>query len=116
MRNLLVVGALVALAFSAYTNSHWSWLVAVMGIAASFYYSRSARLTTRVQLIFVGALGGGLAAEIVRTIFSVASGEGVENTGDIYRQVMIFSLGSVIIVLAAMIIDHLLDKFLVRLK
>lgn len=116
MKHLLIVGALAALALSAYTNSHWSWLVAVMGIATSLYITRNARLATRVQLVFVGALGGGLAAEIVRTIYFVIDGVSVENTGDDYRQVMIVSLGSVIIVLAAMIVGHLLHKLLARFK
>jgi hypothetical protein len=114
LKNIPIVGALAALAILAYTSNHWSWLIAVMGIAASFYFSRNARLANRVQLIFVGGLGSALAAEILRTFVLAIKGVSVENTGDEFRQIMIVSLGSVIVVLAAMIVDHLLRKMFAR--
>ncbi len=112
MKNTLVIAALLGLAFTAITNSAWPWLLAVIGIAAGLLLGRNARLTTRVQLIFVGALGGGLSTEIVRAIYHASTGTGSD--AGMYRHVLIVSLGSVIIVLGAMIVEYLLQKLLAR--
>jgi hypothetical protein len=111
MSYLLVCAALGGLAVTAITHSAWSWLVAVIGIAAGLYLSRETRLATRVQLILVGALGGGLGAEIVRTAWLASNGAAAD--GGLYRQSLILALGSVVVVLGAMIAEHLLQKLLV---
>ena len=112
MKNVLVTAALAGLAFAAITHGAWPWLVAVMGIAAGLYLARKARLSTRVQLVLVGALGGGLGAEIVRSVYLFASGTGA--SGAMYRQVLVMALGSAVVVLAAMIAEYLLQKLLSR--
>jgi Na+/phosphate symporter len=114
MKHLLVIATLIGLAFTAITNSSWPWLSAVMGIALALYLARNARLTTRVQLILVAALGGGLGAEIVRTFYLVASGDA--GSVGLYRHVLIVALGSAIIVLAAMIAEYLVQKLLSRFE
>ena len=108
MNNILVIAALLGLAFAAFTNASWPWLAAVIAIAAVSYAARKARISTRVQLIFTAGLGVGLGAEIVRTFYVSAT----DATGSIsmYRQVLIVSLISVIIVLAAMIAEQLMRK------
>jgi ABC-type antimicrobial peptide transport system permease subunit len=58
--------------------------------------------------LFVAALGGGLGTEIVRTIyFALADMPGYVPA---YRHALIVSLGSVCVVLAAMIAGYLLQK------
>lgn len=110
MKDVLVIAALVGLALVAILNQSWPWLAAVTGIGISFFGSRNARLATRIQLIFVGALGGGLGAEIVRTIY--VTGQPTASVAGMYKQVLIVSLGTVVFVLGAMIVEHLLRKLL----
>lgn len=114
MKYLLVAAALTGLAFNAIVNSAWPWLAAIIGIALALYLGRSAKLTTRVQLIMVGALGGGLGAEIVRTAF--LAGRSAASSGGMYRQVLIVSLGSAVIVLAAMIAQFIVEKLVKRMR
>lgn len=108
----MIIVAVAGLAFAAIVSGAWSWLMAVFGIAIGIWLGRAARLPTRVQLILVGSLGGGLGAEIVRTLLFALNG--TQNAGSLYRQILIVSLGSAIIVLAAMFIEHLLNKLLSR--
>jgi len=114
VKYVLVIVAIAGLAFTAITHSFWPWLLAVMGIGVALYLARNARLTTRVQLILVGALGGGLGAEIVRTVYSAVTG--TADGGGQYRQVLIVALGGAIVVLGAMITEHLFRKLLTRKK
>lgn len=84
---------LLALAFTAITNSVWPWLIAVMCISVTLYGVRNARLSTQIQLLFVVALSGGLGTEIVRMIyFALADMPGYVPA---YRHALIVSLGSV---------------------
>jgi hypothetical protein len=114
VKDFLVIAALVGLALVAILNQSWPWLAAVTGIGISFFGSRNARLATRIQLIFVGALGGGLGAEIVRTIYLTGQSTASGGVGGMYKQVLIVSLGTVIFVLGAMLVEHLLRKLFSR--
>lgn len=111
MKGILVIAALVGLALAAILNQSWPWLAAVAGVGISFFGSRNARLATRIQLVFVGALGGGLGAEIVRTIYLTGQPTA---SGGMFKQVLIVSLGTVVFILGAMIVEHLLRKLLSR--
>jgi hypothetical protein len=111
VKGILVIAALIGLALAAILNQSWPWLAAVIGIGVSFFGSRNARLATRIQLIFVGALGGGLGAEIVRTIYLT---DQPTASGGMYKQVLIVSLGTIVFVLGAMLVEHLLRKLLSR--
>ena len=110
MKNMLVIAALLGLAVVAILNQSWPWLASVAGIGICFFGSRNARLATRIQLIFVGALGAGLGAEIIRTIYVTGQATAPVNGGGMYKQVLIVSLGTVVFVLGAMIVEHLLRK------
>ena len=110
MNNILVAAALIGLAFTAITNGSWPWLAAVIAIAVASYASRNVRVSTRVQLIFAVGLAGGLGAEIVRSVYIAVTGS--TDSVPMYRQVLIVSLGSVIIVLAAMFSEHILRKLI----
>jgi hypothetical protein len=112
VKGILVIVALVGLALVAILNQSWPWLTAVAGIGISLFASRKARLATRIQLIFVAALGGGLGAEIVRTVY--LTGQPTAGAGGMYKQVLIVSLGTVVFVLGAMIVEHLLRKLFSR--
>ena len=114
MKDMLVIAALLGLALVAILNHSWPWLAAVIGITISFFASRDARLATRIQLIFVGALGGGLGAEIVRTIYRAGQATQSVGEGGMYKQALIVSLGTVIFVLGAMIVEYLLRKLFSR--
>jgi len=114
VKNIPVKAALVGLALVATVNQSWPWLAAVVGVGISLFGSRNARLATRIQLIFVGALGGGLGAEIVRTIYNTGRVTASVGAGGMYKQVLIVSLGTVVFVLGAMIVEHLLHKLLSR--
>jgi hypothetical protein len=114
VKDFLVIAALVGLALVAILNQSWPWLAAVTGIGISFFGSRNARLATRIQLIFVGALGGGLGAEIVRTIYLAGQSTDSGGVGGMYKQVLIVSLGTVVFVLGAMLVEHLLRKLFSR--
>ena len=108
MNNILVITALLGLAFAAFTNASWPWLAAVIAIATVSYAGRKARISTRVQLICAAGLGAGLGAEILRS-FYVAATDATGSTS-MYRHVLFVSLTSVIIVLVAMIAEHLVRK------
>ena len=110
MKNVLVIAALLGLAFVAILNHSWPWLAAVVGVAIAFFASRNARLATRLQLIFVGALSGGLGAEIVRTIYASGQAASAVGAGGMYKQALVVSLGTVVFVFGAMIIENLLQK------
>jgi hypothetical protein len=69
MKNVLVIAALLGLAFVAILNHSWPWLAAVVGVATSS----------------VGA-------------------------GGMYKQALVVSLGTVVFVFGAMIIETLLNK------
>ncbi len=112
MKGILVIVALVGLALVAILNQSWPWLTAVAAIDISLFASRNARLATRIQLIFVGALGGGLGAEIIRTVY--VTGQPTASAGGMYKQVLIVSLGTVVFVLGAMIVEYLLRKLFSR--
>ena len=114
MKDFLVIAALVGLALVAILNQSWPWLAAVTGTGISFFGSRNARLATRIQLIFVGALGGGLGAEIVRTIYLTGQSAASGGVGGMYKQVLIVSMGTVVFVLGAMLVEHLLRKLFSR--
>lgn len=114
MKDMLVIAALLGLAVVAILNHSWPWLAAVVGSGVSLYVSRNARLATRVQLIFVGALAGGLGAEIVRTIYVTGQPSAAASNSGMYKQALIVSLGTVIFVLGAMIVEHLLRKLISR--
>ena len=106
MKNVVVGAVLAGLAYSALKHGNWPWLVATIGLALAFYFGRSARLSTRIQLLVVGGLGGGLGAEIVVTLTLAV--RGMAQQGAMYKQALIVSLGSVIIVFGAMIVEFLL--------
>ena len=114
MKGILVIVALVGVALVAILNQSWPWLTAVAGIGISLFASRNARLATRIQLIFVGALGGGLGAEIIRTVYVTGQPTASAGVGGMYKQVLIVSVGTVVFVLGAMIVEHLLRKLFSR--
>ena len=114
MKYLFVAAALIGLAFNAVVNGAWPWLAGILGIVLVLYLGRSARLLIRVQLIIVGALAGGLGAEIVRT--AILAAQNAAATGGMYRQVLIVSLGSAVIVLAAMFAQYIVEKLLERMR
>lgn len=108
----MVIAALVGLTIAAIANGAWSWLASVVAIAVVVWLSSSARLTARVQLILVASLAGGLGAEVLQTLLFAFSD--TPNAGSMYRQVLIASLGSAIMVLAAMVTEYLLARLLSR--
>lgn len=108
MKNILVFAALTGLALAALLNHSWPSLAAATGIGVSFIFTRNARISTRIQLIFVAALGGGLITEIIRTIY--LSGQQSSAQVGLYKQALIVSLGTVVFVLGAMLIEFLLLK------
>jgi hypothetical protein len=110
LKNVPVVVALAGLAIAAIANGAWPWLAAVACIAAGLYLARNAQPTTRVQLVLVGALGGALGAEIVRTVYHFVTG--TAGSSGMYRQVLVIGLGSAVVVLGAMIVEYLLHKLL----
>ena len=114
MKNRLVIAALLGLAFVAILNYSWPWLAAVVGSGIGLFSGRNARLTTCIQLIFVGALSGGLGAEIVRTIYVTGMATDSAGNAGMYKQVLIVSLGTVVFVLGAMIVEHLLRKLFAK--
>jgi len=110
MKNSLVIAALLGLAFVAIVNHSWPWLAAVVGTGTAFFSSRNARLATRIQLIFVGALSGGLGAEIVRTIYVSSQASTAVGVSGMYKQALVVSLGTVVFVVGAMLVEHLFRK------
>lgn len=112
MKYVFITAVVAGLAVAAVIAGSATWFAAVAGIAGALIVGRNARLTTSVQLLFVGALCGGLGFEIVRSIASALQGSGAE--GGNYREAMIVALGSVIVVLGAMIVEYLLHKLLSR--
>lgn len=112
MKNPVIIVALAALAVAAIAAAAWSWLAAVVAIAVAVWLTNDVRMTTRIQLVLVASLAGGLSAEIVRTMLPVFSA--MQAAGSMYRQVMIASLGSAVIVLVAIVIEHLLARLLSR--
>lgn len=109
MRNLLVVVALTGLSIAAIMTAAWSWLAAVAGMVVAVILGRSTRLMTRIQLVFVGSLAGGIGAKAVRTTYLVMTG--APEGGGLYRQVLTVSLGSIVVVLAAMIAENLVTRW-----
>ena len=112
MKDLLVIVALLGLALVAILNQSWPWLAAVVAVGICFFATVKAGLATRIQLIFVAALSAGLGAEIVRTIYLSGQVEISARAGGMYKQVLIVSLGTVVFVLGAMIVEHLLRKLI----
>jgi hypothetical protein len=86
-RNTVVIGSsLAALAIYAVIGRSAVMLVSLIAIALMLYLLRHARLRDRVIAVFAAALGGGLAAAIVRTVFYHlrAGGPGAAESGSLF--------------------------------
>ena len=110
MKNLLVMATIAGLAIVAITYHAWSWFCTVLGIALALAIVRNSRLTIKIQLIVVGALAGGLGAEILAVAYR-ASADEISIAGA-YKETIMLALGSAIVVFAAMMLESIVQKLL----
>ena len=86
---------------------------AASGIAIAFFLSDSARAGIRLTLIIVGALAGGLAGEIARTIWLHTYSSHLADSQH-FLDALQYSLIAAAITCAALLLDFLAARLLKR--